>query len=379
MLKVNKRIPFGNACDVDVLNQGETPEVRFAADPRGGAEALWFCFALVHQDGKDKKGGIRPGRVRLTLKYCDTLRGGIDPSKMRPVYRPEGQNWFRMNGGSLEARPDGHYSAVWTIPYPESRTEVAFCFPYGGEQLDTLLAKCKGYWKRDDIGVTQAGYPVRRLANDYGQEGGRHPGLYLVARQHAGETPGSWVLDGMLDRLSRAKKSPFITWSVPLADGDGVALGVFGKDQFPIDLNRAWGIPPRRHETLVIQRDMALWRARCKPALVLDLHSPGACDQSGVFSFAPSPDNASPIEKESIAWAHVLQNQLRDLAATDFCRVADYPMRWSSPHAAQYVRDTLGVPALALEIPYAVCNGTLMTQKQYREVGHRLADAILRR
>lgn len=380
MLKVHTRIPFGNARDVDVITKGEIPEVRFAADPMGGGAALWFCFALVHQNEKGKGGEVpRPERVCLTLKYCDTLFGAEDPSSMRPVYRPEGQNWFRTNGGSTESRPDGHISASWVIPYPETRTEVAFCFPYGGEQLDTLISKCKGYWHKDPIGLTQAGYPLSRLANDYAHDGASHPGIYLLARQHAGETPGSWVLDGMLQSFSRAKKCRHVVWCVPIVDGDGVALGLYGKEQFPIDFNCAWGMPPRRHETLVIQHDIDLWRKRCKPALVLDLHAPGACDQSGVFASVPASEGATPIDKETLAWAHVLENQLRDLAAATFCRVAECPGGGASPDVARHIRDNLGIPSLALEVPYAVCNGTVMTQKQYREVGQRLADAILRR
>ena len=46
-LKVNTRIPGGNATDIEILEDSICPEVRFASDPYEAPEALWFCFRLV--------------------------------------------------------------------------------------------------------------------------------------------------------------------------------------------------------------------------------------------------------------------------------------------------------------------------------------------
>ena len=40
---------------------------------------------------------------------------------------------------------------------------------------------------------------------------------------------------------------------------DDVLSGAYGKDPFPHDLNRAWGDPPMRHETLVMRHDIRRW------------------------------------------------------------------------------------------------------------------------
>jgi two-component system NtrC family sensor kinase len=65
--------------------------------------------------------------------------------------------------------------------------------------------KSKGHWHCDTIGLSQDGRDIVRLANTYGKVGENKSGLYFLARQHCGETPGSWVLDGALEQFSRAR------------------------------------------------------------------------------------------------------------------------------------------------------------------------------
>jgi hypothetical protein len=141
----------------------------------------------------------------------------------------------------------------------------------------------------------------------------------MIARQHAGETPGAWILDGMLEHFSRNPNNRLLIWSIPFADIDGVEGGYYGKDRFPYDLNRAWGHPPIGAEL--------------------------------------GPDYASG----------------------EFRRVITYASRWETPTFADYAQRDLNISALALETPYTLCGKTLMSQKQFREAGHRIARAILKR
>jgi len=59
--------------------------------------------------------------------------------------------------------------------------------------------------------------------------------------------------------------------------------------------------------------------------------------------------------------------------------VAADPARRETPSFSSYLRDEMGVPSLALAIPYSQIAGNVLTQKSYREIGRRLALAILRR
>lgn len=373
-LKVHTRFPGGNARVMSVQNDAQFPEIRFAADPLGGPEALWFCFRAVETEPEKPHAE----KLKITLCFPDTMLGVGSGGACRPVYQPQGQGWFRLASGAEHALPDGRTEVSWVIPHPEPLTEVALCYPYGRAEVDALVRKSAGYWRADEIGLTQSGHPIQRLSCDYGQAGGHAPGVYLVARQHAGETPGSWVLDGFLDRFAREKKGGYVVWSVPLMDGDGVERGEYGKDAFPYDLNRAWGRPPMRHETLVVQHDMQRWAQRCKPRLALDFHAPGGCEGKGMYVYVPDPEKQPSEHKEAVSWANVFANTLGpEFAAEDFARVGRYASRWETARFTDFARAELGCAALSIETPYAVCGPTIMTQKQYREAGRLLAKAVL--
>ena len=374
-LKVYTRFPGGNAVDVEVLEGGPTPEIRFASDPCGGPEALWFNFRLV----ETAPDPARQTKVRLTWKHFDNVLGAAEPATCVPVCQPAGQAWMRLRQGDEARTPDGCRQVAWWVQHPAPSTEIAFCFPYGAADVRALLDRYQEYWQSAVIGLSQGGRPIVRLHNSAGAPGGSQPGIYLVARQHAGETPGSWVLDGFMRHLAQIRKAGYVVWAVPLADVDGVARGHFGKDGFPYDLNCAWGQPPMRHETLVMRNDVARWKARCRPMLALDLHAPGACEREGVYAYASGkPD--SPLAAEETKWCNLLQNELQaEFAAPEFKRAMNHRSRWPTPSFTSFLRDELGVPALAIETPYSHAGGNVLTQKSYREIGRRLALGILRR
>lgn len=374
-LKVNTQIPGGNAADVEILEDGTCPEVRFASDPYESPEALWFYFRLVETENDP----ARQTKVRLTWKHFDIMTGSFDSTACRPVFQPAGHAWSRLKQGEEKRMPDGQRELSWLIPHPAPTTDVALCFPYGAADVQSLLQHYPNYWQSAAIGVSQGGRRIARLNNAVGSLEGRQPGCYIVARQYAGETPGSWVLDGLLQHLAQIRKSGYVVWAVPLVDIDGIVHGQYGKDAFPYDLDHAWGQPPMRHETLVIRQDVLRWKARCRPILALDLHAPGVCEHDGIYAYVGGDANG-PLAAEETKWCNVLQNELQaEFAAPGFKRVANSPSRWTTPGFAAFLRGELGVPTLSLEIPYALAGETLLTQKIYREIGRRLAVGLLRR
>lgn len=374
-LKISTRFPGGNAADVEILQEGDHPEVRFSSDPCGGPEALWFFFRLVETTPDPE----RQTKIRLTWKHFDNVLGASDGQACVPVCQPAGQAWMRLRQGEEVKLPDGRRQLSWWIQHPAPTTDLAFCYPYGQADVHALLDRFKEYWQPSTIGISQGGRRIQRLHNSVGTPGGTQPGVYIVARQHAGETPGSWVLDGFLRHLAQVRKAGYVVWTVPLVDVDGVVHGLYGKDCFPYDLNRAWGQPPMRHETLVIRRDVQRWKAHCHPILALDLHAPGACERDGVYAYV-SPNASGPLVGEETKWCNVLQNELQaEFAAPEFKRAINYKSRWETPNFATFMRDEMGVPALSLETPYGQSAGGPLTQKSYREIGRRIALGILRR
>lgn len=374
-LSVHTSVSYGNACDIVVRRGPEGATVEFAADPHGGPESLWFCFRL--QDDRDTAAPL--GRIRLVLKHLENMLGGKSAEKIWPVVRLAQGDWQRLPAGTAEPLPDGRCCATWLLDVPAPHVDVAVCYPYGRPEIDALVRDTGRYWRVDTIGVSQGARPLVRLSNDVGQPGGDRPGLYLMARQHSGETPGSWVLDGFLRHLAAFGDKAPLVWCVPLTNIDGVEQGDYGKDNFPYDLNRAWGAPSMRHEVLVFQGDIQRWRRRCRPVLALDFHAPGLCENDGSYLYPPNPREHPALSEAGRSWVDDMARFLgSEYASANFCHVRNYPSRWETPSLTSYFAG-IEVLALSLETPYGASKGKILTCEDYQQIGRRLSQCVTER
>ena len=369
---IDASFPGANACGAALDQHDGTAAVSVAADPRHGPEALWFRLRLRRLDS------AAPAPW-LLLRGVDNLLGGRDGSALQPVARCERGPWQRLPRGIPVQHADGRVDARWRLPDAAALIEVAFCIPYGDEELDQLLAATRGRLHLRSIGSSEGGRPFLRLANGDGVEGSQRPGLFIIARQHAGETPGSWVLDGLLRRIAELGEDAPLTWAIPFADCDGVAEGAYGKDRHPVDFNRSWWTMGRRHEVHCAMRDLARWRARCAPRLCLDLHAPGALERDGcyVFTTLGGSGQASPA---SAAWSERFAAALGGrFASASFTRHATYPSRWprdTHPAFTSWAAEQQHLDALSLETSYQGQGDATFLEADYREIGRRLADAL---
>ncbi len=366
-LKIYTKIPYGTVRYFNIQDDDDAPEVHFTPDPQDQAEALWFCFRLVeHKPRKDEER-----KLKLVLRYYETLRGAVNPAHCMPVYHPKDQGWFRMKAGTLEKTEDSQLMVSWQIPYPAPSTEVALCFPYGKPEIETLVHKSKGTWRTDIIGITSHGRDIVRLSNDLSQPDAHRPGLYILARQNRADTPASWVLDGMLQQFSKVRNNPYVIWVVPLANTDGVIKG--DREPCPGDLFHTWGLPVKRHENEVLLRDIERWRVRCKPSLVLDLRSPGLDHVDGLFAWQPEGDGFKDMHDQAVKRANEIKTRLSsDFAADAFNH--PYPVMVNDFFSAMRACDLC---TLSLQVPFAMAGGQILSQKNYREAGKRIAETLL--
>ena len=132
-----------------------------------------------------------------------------------------------------------------------------------------------------------------------------------------------------------------------------------------------------RHETHVYRLDVARWNKRCRPVLAIDFHSPGVSETSGVFIFAPnyevSPELRDSLNRAAECVRAALGSQY---AADDFLRVPNYPSRWETPLFSRFCFDELKIPALSVEVPYAIARQRVLDVEAYRDIGRRFAEAI---
>ena len=264
----------GNGQIHRIHSSSDTWDVTFAAESRGGEpRPLWFYFRLNELEPSTHR------YVRLHILNAAQCMG--DPlgwTNNRLVYRAADGAWQRSEMCTVQKQPDYTLDTVCRIPCIASEMEVAFCYPYTESDFQQAIGQDTS---AAVIGVTSHGRPIHRYI--LGHPSRDTKGLYVIARQHSGEVTGSYLLDGMI-RAAREEPPSGSLWCVPFGDTDGVAEGLYGKDQRAGDFNRAWDwFFARRTETAAMFYDIEQFREATEPFWVLDLHSPGHDETSSYF------------------------------------------------------------------------------------------------
>lgn len=366
----------GNGVILGVERTDDGWLVSFAAEPRTSPQPLWFHIEVTDLGGAP---------VIFRWENPDiTLGDSSQLSRIRPVVSAEGQPARRLPETSVEALPDGRRRIVFTHPGGAQRVTAAFCYPYGPQDLEATLAETGSAWERSVIGVTGQGRPLPRLrlAHPAPSEASQRPlpGLYLLARQHAGETPGSWVLDGILRFLASDEPEPrelgeaLDVWVVPFVDLDGVVNGDYGKDALPWDFNRAWEPMPMRPEVQAIQRDLLRFATLATPRLVIDLHAPGHSTPD-LYVQLPREQRPAPQQQAALRFAELMADHWPDLDPKSLARPTRYSSRWNALATVgtwvwDYLEETVEV---TVETSYQSLAGRPLDPHGYREVGCGIA------
>lgn len=359
---------------------GKTPELHVSPDPKG-TRPLWFYFrGKVRIPGGQTDADPassselrldKTGKLRLVLEHYDTLAGAGEPSECNPLFRVDGQWWARLPRGTPIHTPDGRTSATWLMNAPEQDFEIALCYPYENADLKKLTEKKGGSWRRDVIGLSQGGNPIARLANSHERDPRFSSGLFLVGRERGCDMSAAWVLDGLLQRLATAKKNPFLTWAIPLADPDAARSGAWRSEP---DLATQWDPHSSRPEIHAIQADLKRWKARCKPALGLSICAAELSEVSGITCTLPDPDRYKEQHQFGLKWANVLKQKLgSDFASPDFVRPAAHPKAGFT----DWLAGSKNLCGLTLHIPWCRSGDTVLSPKKYRDAGRLIADGLI--
>ncbi len=151
--------------------------------------------------------------------------------------------WFRV--------PTTYENGVLTIEYLPSNNSVYFAYfePYSYQQHQNLIhnSQASDLCRVDVIGETVEGRDIDLLV--IGDEGiGKN--IWLIARQHPGESMAEWFAQGFLDRLldesdpvSRKLLENACFYVIPNMNIDGAIAGNLRANAAGINLNREWANP----------------------------------------------------------------------------------------------------------------------------------------
>ena len=135
--------------------------------------------------------------------------------------------------------------------YPCTYSQLVNSLEKAGKKAGKKVSKhliCKTLSDLDVFAIKVGDVPKEPLNASMCHTGVKKKSLVFMARQHPGETPGSLVLDGVIEGLLsttefEALKKEFVIYLIPMVNPDGVVFGSYRANLSGSDLNRKWRHP----------------------------------------------------------------------------------------------------------------------------------------
>lgn len=364
-MRVSAYFESGNAANVEI--QGTT--VSFEARSHGSPQPLWFYFRIE---------GLPEEPVTFVLRNAAACLGGLESFRVvRPVYSYNQLAWERSDRGWIDPAAG---TFTFRQAFRRSSAYVAFCYPYTLTRLERYLARLRGQPGAHVELLTRspAGRPVYHISLGHIETAYRT--VWLTARNHAGETPGSFVLEGFLEGAlsnadwARQLRQRARIHAVPMVDVDSVVEGAYGKRRPPRDYGESWSDQTPLDVIRAIRRAIAASTGHAPYVLYLDLHAPTPSD--GHYCYVVEPEQTSEKYRADLArFCHLLAQYAP--ADSPFPADRARSLYDGVRHSFHDQYQTHGVLSLALEASYhRVDSGDYVTPDSLRRFGAAVARTV---
>ncbi|PIT48038.1 M14 family metallopeptidase [Snodgrassella communis] len=259
-------------------------------------------------------------------------------------------NWFRV--------PTTYENGILCINHTPLANSVYYAYfePYSYEQHLNLLgdSQSSGLCQIEDLGSTIQGRDINLLT--IGNQAASDLKIWIIARQHPGETMAEWFVEGVLNRLldhqdptARALLDRATFYIVPNMNPDGSALGNLRTNAVGANLNREWLNPSmeRSPEVFVVRQKMQ----ETGVDLFLDIHG----DETIPYVFLSGNEGIPSFDER----LYTLQKQFKHaflVASPDFQDKYGYekdaPGEANLSLATSYIGETFKCLAYTLEMPF---------------------------
>lgn len=327
---------------VEVIAVDDPQDIRLAIRRDSHAEfRQWFHFRLQ---------GARDCPVRLRFENAGECAYAEGWHGYQVAASYDRCNWFRIadtcyDGKTLSWAHTPEADSVW----------YAYFEPYSHERHLDLLGRVQtsGIGRLVDLGRTVEGRDLDALLFPAASA---VPNVWIIARQHPGETMAEWFCEGLIERLidradpvGRRVRELAKLHVVPNANPDGAVRGNLRTNAAGANLNREWALPSAERSPEVLAIRNAMDASGCD--LFLDIHG----DETLPYVFADGcgmlPGRTAA---QNAAEARFIEQLLR--ASPDFQRVHGYaPDRFSDELltlASKQIGHRFGCVSLTLEMPF---------------------------
>lgn len=327
----------------------------------------WFNFRVSSQAKRRTIAIVNAGEATFPNGWPD----------YRAFASADGRSWRHV--------PTDYEEGVLRIDHMPlgAVTQYAYFVPYSSMRLDRLARRAN---RASHVDLALLGESVEErplLELSFGDDDNERV-LWIVGRQHPGETPASWALEGLIKRLCDAEDEPVqqllgraVVRIVPLVNPDGTELGNMRTSASGVNLNRVWDAPDGDSPEIaaILER-----LASTGVDLFVDVHS----DESAEFAFAARSEG-NPSVTEELAEREARLTDRLETYCHEFLDEAFYdpdpPGGADLSCAANQIGERFGVPAITLELPMKD-NGTDKVRPGWSErramrFGAAMVDALV--
>ena len=339
MLKISTQFDGGN---IEIVDISDPANIQLKLPKDNAADfRQWFYFRV--QGVAYQNLGIN----FINVKESAYPEGWEDYAAMCSYDR---LNWFRV--------PTRYENGILSINHTPLAISVYYAYfePYSYEQHLNLLgnSQSSGLCQIDDLGSTLQGRDINLLT--IGNQAASDLKIWIIARQHPGETMAEWFVEGLLGRLlddqdptSRALLDCATFYIVPNMNPDGSFLGNLRTNAAGANLNREWLDPSldRSPEVYYVREKMQ----ETGVDLFLDIHG----DESIPYVFL-SGNEGIPSFNTRLAQLQQQFVQAFLAASPDFQNKYGYekdePGQADLSIATAYVGERFNCLAYTLEMPF---------------------------
>lgn len=332
---------------IEVLRLDVAHDIQLRIRQDTAAEfAQWFHFCLHGAAGE-------PVTLRfMNAKQCAYPKGW---EGYQVVCSEDRQHWSR-----IETSYDGEVMTARVTPQTNA-IYFAYFEPYSYEQHLDLLASAaaSSLITVERLGTTVQGrdMSVLRVADVHSlvaEEDKKD--VWVIARQHPGETMAEWFVEGFLERLLDADDSVSLTLLqrcnfhvVPNMNPDGAVLGNLRTNAAGANLNREWAAPSmeRSPEVALVRQAMEATGVD----LCLDVHGDEALPCNFVVGSEGTPGYTPRIAELEDDFKTDWMRACPDFQDTlNYGRVAAGQANMSL--ATNWIAQRFGCMALTIEMPF---------------------------
>ncbi len=344
MIRISSNFDSG-AIDIVSINSApdvERIDLRIRRDSHQDF-TQWFHFRLQGVRG-------RPCAIRFLNAGACTYPGGWEGYSIVASY--DRTDWFRL--------PATYRDGILSVDVVPERDDLWFAYfePYGWDRHLSLLGQASSSPRVRIVGLgsTTDGHDIDCVDVAEAPDGAAKRKVWVIARQHSGESMAEWFVEGLIERLidtsdpvARAALALADFHIVPNMNPDGSVRGNLRTTATGANLNREWLAPSMEYSPEVF-----LVRQRMEETgveLFIDAHGDEALPYNFVAGSEMLPDFTERQRTEQTAFVAAFKD-----ASPDFQDRYGYPAgKYSSDAlklASKWVGQRFGCLSLTLEMPF---------------------------